>query len=137
MTKTCSAFFMEDPAQAYAHLDAFGTVARRYGSSAHGHDLYVWDDGSRHLLHCSACDAFILVQRSEYHGMEDDDYYSDFFPVSSPEEADELNRRYDGYAIERAFPRRYLMKTNHLFGWSHHPADAIPSGDNPDPTAGE
>ena len=55
--------------------------------------------------------------------MEDDDYYSDFFPVSSPEEADELNRRYDGYAIERAFPRRYLMKTNHLFGWSHHPAD--------------
>ena len=122
MTKTCSAFFMEDPAQAYAHLDAFGTVARRYGSSAHGHDLYVWDDGSRYLLHCSACDAFILVQRSEYHGME---------------EADELNRRYDGYAIEQAFPRRYLMKTNHRFGWSHHPADAIPSGDNPDPTAGE
>ena len=128
MTNTCEAFFMDDPRKAYEHIDKHAVVVDSYGSSAFGHDLYVWDEGYRDLLYCPVCDAYILKQKSEYHGMEDDDYYSDYFPVSGSKEAAELNLYLDGYAIEQKFPRRYLMKTNHRFSWSPHPKEG-PDGE--------
>ena len=62
----------------------------------------------------------MLVQSSEFHSFTDapDGYYTDFFPVSSLEEADELNKKYDGFAIEREFEGRYLMETNGYLKWS-------------------
>lgn len=31
----------------------------------------------------------------------DDDYYTDYIPVSSPKEVDELNKNYNGYELEK------------------------------------
>ena len=45
-------------------------------------------------------------------------YYTDWFPVHSPEEADLLNQQYDGFAIECDFQGRYLMETNGMLKWS-------------------
>lgn len=118
MTRICIAFAMEEAKCAYKHIDENWETVTRYGDAAYGHELYVWDDGCRILGRCRECGAFILKQVSEYHGMEDDDYYVDYFPVADPEEADRLNRQYDGFAIERAFPHRYLMKTNGRLSWS-------------------
>ena len=90
-----------------------------YGDTCNKHPLYTWDDGHRTLVRCKNCGGYILVQRSEYHSFTDDpdSYYTDLFPVSSPEEADELNRKYDGFAIERKFKGRYLAETNNRICW--------------------
>ncbi len=114
----CICFEMEEAEQALEHLRGYEKVTE-YGDEAYGHFLYTWDDGERLLARCKKCGGYILIQRSEYHGFTDDDsYYTDFFPVDSPEEADELNRRYDGFSIEREFPKRYLMRTNGELSWS-------------------
>ena len=51
------------------------------------------------------CGGYILVQRSEYHSFSDDpdSYYTDLFPVSSPEEADELKTRIHEWVRQKKF----------------------------------
>ena len=58
----------------------------------------------------------------EYHSFSDapDGYYTDWFPVDGPEEADRLNREYDGFAIERQFKGRYLCMTNGFIKWAEN-----------------
>ncbi len=120
MAKRCRAFRMDDPKEAAKHIEQNWEQIEGYGDSRYGNELYVWDDGGRSLGRCRECGAFILRQYSSYHGMESDGHYTDFFPVADAAEADGLNRRYDGYAIERHFPRRYLMETNGNYSWSSH-----------------
>lgn len=116
--KPCDGLLMEDPVEAYKHIRI--NVVRDYGDYAYGHPLYVWDDGRRILGKCIHCGGYVLIQKSEFHSFTDapDGYYTDFFPVSSLAEADELNRKYDGFAIEREFQGRYLMETNGHVSWS-------------------
>ncbi len=112
----CAAFVMQDVLSAWNHMDL--EIVREYGSRAYGHYLFTWDDGERKLARCRTCGGYVLIQNSEYHGMEDDDYYGNYFPVGSPEEADELNRKYDGWEIETKFAGRYLMLDNLRLHWS-------------------
>lgn len=114
----CIAFGFKDAREAYEHMEC--KTVEDYGGQAYGHYLYTWDDGGRRLARCSKCGGFILIQSSEFHSFTDsgDSYYTDWFPVSSPEEADELNRKYDGFQIETEFKGRYLMRTNGALSWS-------------------
>ena len=109
MKKACIGFNMEDPVEAYNHMDL--ELVEEYGSRAYGHVLYTWDEGERCLCRCKNCGGYVLVQSSEYHDMSDGDdgYYTDYFPVGSPEEADELNRKFDGYEIEFESGIRFLI----------------------------
>lgn len=118
MGKPCEAFSYQDAVEAYRHMKL--VPVQEYGSSLYGHSLHTWDAGSRFLARCAVCGGYILVQESEFHSFSDapDDDYTDFFPVSSPEEADELNRKYSGSEIETAFQPRYLMRTNDCLHWS-------------------
>lgn len=116
MGKECIAFQIRDAKEAMRHMNC--DIVKDYGDYAYGHPLHSWDDGKRYLARCRNCGGYVLVQKSEYHGMQDDDYYTDYFPVSGAEEAEELNRRYDGFAIERLFTKRYLMMTNLRLHWS-------------------
>ena len=68
-----------------------------------------WDDGSRVLIRCKRCGGYILLQLSEFHGMEDDSYYADYFPVSGPCEARWINEKFDGERIEEKFPCRWMI----------------------------
>ena len=109
MGKPCVAFEMEDANKALQHMDK--EVVQNYGSKCNGHALYTWDNGERILFRCKACGGFVLGQFSEFHGLNDDDkYYDDFFPVNGPEEAEELNQRYDGWQIEESFPKRWMIR---------------------------
>lgn len=111
----CAAFAMRDAQAAYEHLSDY-KVVQHYGEGRQGHWYFTWDDGYRHLGVCPKCHGFILVQRSEYHG-EEDSYYGDFFPVSGPNEAEELNEKYDGFGIEEHFPGRYLIENGGPASW--------------------
>ena len=117
MSNCCKAFNMKDENDALNHIRGYAVV-KEYGSSANGHALHTWDAGERYLARCSKCGGLILVQESEFHGMEDDSYYTDYFPVASEEEAEQLNLKNDGFEIEREFVGRYLMKTNGWTRWS-------------------
>ena len=109
MSRPCVAFEMEDANKALQHMDR--EVIEKYGRKCNGHFLFTWDDGERILYRCKACGGFILAQFSEFHSFNDDDkYYDDFFPVSGPEEAEEINNRYDGWQIEESFPKRWLIR---------------------------
>jgi hypothetical protein len=121
MVKICKAFEMKDARAAREHMDY--EIIKDYGDYAYGHYLHTWDDGKRLLARCKNCGGYILIQSSEFHGAyDDDDYYVDFFPVESPEQADELNRLYSGFEIESSFPSRYLMMTNLQLHWSKQEA---------------
>ena len=111
----CAAFAMTDAQAAYEHLSDY-KVVQHYGDGKQGHWFHTWDDGYRHLGVCPKCHGFILVQRSEYHG-EEDSYYGDYFPVSGPAEADEVNKKYDGWEIEEHFPGRYLIENGGPASW--------------------
>ena len=102
------------------HTNTSGSMWYEIMEYAYGHPLYVWDDGRRILGKCIHCGGYVLIQKSEFHSFTDapDGYYTDYFPVSSLAEADELNRKYDGFAIEREFQGRYLMETNGHVSWS-------------------
>ena len=113
----CEAFELELSDAAMEHIKDF-TIVKEYGSSAYGHPLHTWDRGERYLIRCNKCGGFILVQSSEYHGFGDDDDYVDYFPVENEDEAEMLNKKYDGFAIETEFTGRYLMKTNGRVSWS-------------------
>lgn len=115
MEKECMAFQFRDAKEAKQHMNY--DIVKDYGDYAYGHPLYCWDDGKRYLARCRNCGGYVLVQKSEFHGIQDD-YYTDYFPVSGAEEAEEWNRLYDGGAIERFFTKRYLMMTNLYLYWS-------------------
>ena len=112
----CIAYNMKDVLEAWKHMKC--EVVEDYGRKAYGHYLFVWDEGGRILLRCKNCGGYVLRQDSEFHGMEDDDYYTDFFFVDSPEEADELNRKYSGEEIEFEYSDRFLMYDNGMLKWS-------------------
>lgn len=103
----CIGFRMDDAVKAYRHMDV--EVVEEYGDKSGLHWLHTWDDGGRKLLRCRNCGGYILCQVSELKGIEFDDYYADFFPVSGPAEARNLNEEYDGYAIEAEFLGRWLI----------------------------
>ncbi|MBQ9154753.1 MAG: hypothetical protein IJ130_13205 [Solobacterium sp.] len=117
MTKRCEAFAMQDAVQAWKHIQP--EIIRRYGDDAYGHALHTWDEGGRMLIRCRRCGGLLLVQKSEFHSyMDDDSYYTDWFPVDNEQDADQLNRMYDGFAIERQFPERFLCMTDLRVHWS-------------------
>ena len=116
MGKPCIAFEMEDPRAAHAHMNLERIID--YGDFAYGHWLQPWDDGGRRLCRCKACGGYVLVQDSEFHSTYgNDSYYTDFYPVSGPEEADQLNRLYDGLELENKFPRKFLGFTGMRLHW--------------------
>ena len=109
--KPCIAFSMDDAEKAYQHMDR--EQVKDYGSSCGKNILHTWDDGSRVLMRCKNCGGYILLQMSEFHGMEDDAYYADYFPVSGPKEAQMINEQYDGDTIEEKFPHRWMIADGH------------------------
>lgn len=117
MKKACIGFEMEDAAEAYKHMDP--ELVEDYGDMAYGNILHTWDDGERYLCRCKTCGGYILVQNSEFHDMSggDDSYYTDYFPVDSPEAADELNRKYNGFDLEFESGIRFLI-IDHKPHWS-------------------
>ena len=117
MGKKCRAFDLKDERKAWEHLDL--EIIKEYGSYAYGHSLHTWDSGERMLARCKTCGGLILIQSSEFHSFCDDDsYYTDYFPVDSEEEAEKLNKMYNGFEIETEFPERYLCRTNGSLHWS-------------------
>ena len=118
MGKACIGFEMEDASEAYEHMSL--ELVEDYGGRAYGNYLYTWDDGDRCLCRCKVCGGYVLVQSSEFHSMSDgnDSYYTDYFPVDSPEAADELNRRYDGFAIESDSGIRFMIRDGGKPHWS-------------------
>ena len=116
--KPCIAFEMDSAEEAWQHMSF--VIVEEYGDTKYGHDLYTWDRGGRTFLRCTRCGGYVLHQFSVYESFDggEDDYYNDYFPVSGPEEADELNQKYNGFSIEREFPGRCLMRTNGALSWS-------------------
>ena len=111
---------MENAEEAVKHIEL--ERIENYGDMAYGHNLHTWDDGRRIFCRCGKCGGYFLMQYSEYHGIgeEKDVYYTDYFPVSTPAEADKLNRLYNGFTIEQKFPGRYLRRdSNHGPNWSN------------------
>ena len=114
----CEAFNMEDPKEALNHIKENWNVVKIYDDKSYGHNLYTWDDGNRILGLCKTCNKYILCQSSEYHSFKDNDsYYDDYFPVSSIDEAEELNKKYNGFEIEKQFEKRWLSVANDDCHW--------------------
>lgn len=103
----CIGFSMEDAKKAYEHMDK--ELVKDYGDICGKNILHTWDDGHRALLRCKNCGGYILLQFSEFHGMDDDCYYVDYFPVTGPKEAQEINEKYNGEKIEEEFPQRWMI----------------------------
>ena len=116
MGQACIGFEMEDPIEARKHMQL--KLLIDYGDHACGHSLQPWDEGGRRLCRCKACGGYVFIQDSEFHAFDrNDSYYMDYYPVSGPEEADALNREFDGWQLEARFPRRFLSCTNGIWGW--------------------
>ena len=111
----CAAFAMKDAQAAYEHLSDY-KVAKRYGKGKTNHWYFTWDDGGRVLGVCPKCRGYVLVQKSECHG-EEDSYYTDYFQVSGPKEAEALNEKYDGWEIEEHFQGRFLIESGGPASW--------------------
>ena len=111
MGKPCIAFSMENARDAWDHIRGNMEIIVNYGDEFEGKFLHTWDAGERKLCRCRLCGGYVLWQNSEFHGtMSDDSYYTNVFPVSGEEEAEELNRRWDGWEIEDEFPGKYLIQ---------------------------
>ena len=109
--KPCIGFSMDDAEKACRHMDT--ERIKDYGDTCGKNRLHTWDDGRRVLMRCKNCGGYILLQVSEFHGMEDDGYYVDYFPVSGPREAQLINEKYNGEKIEEEFPHRWLIADGH------------------------
>lgn len=107
----CIAFSMDDAEEAYKHIDR--ERVKDYGDRCGKNHLHTWDDGHRLLMRCKKCGGYYLLQLSEFHGMEDDSYYQDLFPVAGPYEARRVNETYDGERIEEEFPHRWMIADGH------------------------
>ena len=115
----CIAFWMNSVEDAQEHWGAGWENIEDYGSTAYGHSLHTWDDGSRKLRRCVRCGGYILCQWSEFHSLADEDsFYTDYFPVEGPEEAEEMNQRFDGFQIQSQFGKRFLSVANGRYHWS-------------------
>ena len=120
MAKACTAFGMNNAAEAWRHLLGSSGLIINYGDEFEGKYLHTWDDGKRILYRCNQCGGYYLYQASEFHGYDDDSHYHDFFPVTGPEEAEALNRRWSGADIEDCFPGRYLVQDDRFAPhWAH------------------
>ncbi len=107
---------MTEAKDAFEHMDLERVCS--YGDRAYGHYLYTWDEGERTLYRCKNCGGYVLIQESEFHSFSgNDSYYSDYFPVESEAEADELNKKYDGFKIETQFEGRYLIRDSSDTHW--------------------
>ena len=108
----CAGFDMPTAADAYAHFHGMLEEIRDYGDMCNGHTLHTWDDGGRKLCRCRACGGLVLVQSSEYHGDEGNDYYTDYVPVDSAQEAELLNEQYGGFALETEWSGKKVFVSN-------------------------
>ena len=116
----CKAFDM-NAENALKHIRENWEVVEKYDNDEYDHPLYTWDDGYRILGKCKECNQLILLQRSEYHDFTngEDSLYSDYFAVSSPEEADDLNKKYNGFDIEFKCNKKWLCVTNGNCCWQN------------------
>ena len=96
----CVGFDLPTAAEAFEHFRGMLEELWDYGDMCNGHCLHTWDDGGRKLYRCRNCGGLILVQESEYHGEEYNDYYTDYIPVDTVQEAEQLNERYGGFEME-------------------------------------
>lgn len=108
----CIGFDLPTAAEAFEHFGGMLEEIWDYGDMCNGHFLHTWDDGGRKLYRCRNCGGLILNQRSEYHGLEDDDLYTDYFPVDSVQEAEQLNELYEGVAIEKEWNGKKVFVSN-------------------------
>lgn len=111
MDKACIAFEMNDEFEALAHLNAERAHALKdYGSIFNGLCMYAGDGGLRMLCRCNTCGGLYLIQKSEEHFMSDsDEWYLDYFPVSSIEEGESICKEFDGDNIINSFRDRFLQ----------------------------
>ena len=113
----CIGFDLPTVKETYAHFRDHLSLLRDYGDYCNGHCLHAWDDGWRRLYRCSVCGGLVLVQCSEFHGLDNDDYYMDYFPVDSEEEVERLNEQYSGFELERTWSgRRVFLNNDRLCG---------------------
>ena len=115
--KACTAFLLDDPMEAFEHFRQGRKIIKEYGDRYENNILHTWDDGRRILYQCTLCGGFILGQFSEFHGVEDDDYYADYFPVDGPEDAERINAEYNGDRIEEEFPEKWLIADDGNLHW--------------------
>lgn len=116
----CKAFGMESPNAAYNHLVGENRVKiRDYGDRYNAHFLHCDDDGKRILFWCKECEAFYLMQKSEFHGMGDDIYSSAFFNISGYEEADNWNNLFNGDELLEKYPYKYLSVMDFSPSWTN------------------
>lgn len=108
----CVGFDLPTAAEAYQHFHGMLEELWDYGDKCNENDLHTWDDGGRKLWRCHDCGGLVLVQKSEYHGQENDDYYTDYIPVDSVQEAEQLNELYGGWAIEKEWNGKKVFVSN-------------------------
>ena len=120
----CEAFKMNAD-DALRHIRNNWEVVEDFGDFKYDHPLHTWDDGKRILGKCKECGQLILLQKSEYHDFNngDDSSYVDYFAVSSIEEADELNKRFDGYDLEFECDKKWLCVTNGKSCWQNEDSE--------------
>ena len=108
----CVGFDLPTAVEAFEHFRGMLEEVWDYGDMCNGHCLHTWDDGGRKLCLCHDCGGLVLVQKSEYHGEENDDYYTDYIPVDSAQEAEQLNELYGGWAIEKEWNGKKVFVSN-------------------------
>ena len=111
-TYHCKGFNLDSVRKTYEHFRGHLIMLKDYGDVCNGHCLHAWDDGGRRLYRCTVCGGLVLRQVSEFHGFENDDYYTDFFPVDSEEEANQLNEKYSGYELEKTWTGKRVFLNN-------------------------
>ena len=117
MDKHCEGFDLGTVREAYEHFRGHLVLVKDYGDVCNGHCLHAWDDGWRRLYRCTVCGGLVLVQQSEFHGYEHDDYYTDYFPVDSEDEAQQLNEKYGGFDLEMSWKgKRVFLNKGKLCG---------------------
>lgn len=108
----CVGFDLPTATEAFEHFNGMLEELWDYGDMCNGHCLHTWDDGGRKLYLCHECGGLVLVQKSECHGLGNDDYYTDYIPVDSAQEAERLNELYGGWAIEKEWNGKKVFVSN-------------------------
>lgn len=110
---------MEDIQSALDHFRGNTTLVLKFGKNLYGHPLFLFDDGERYLVKCNKCGGYILIQDFERRSYSDgnDTYYTDYFPVDGPKEADFLNQMYGGWSIEFEFVGKWIANTDDSYCW--------------------
>lgn len=108
----CAGFDLPTATEAFEHFRGMLEELWDYGDMCNERCLHTWDDGGRKLYLCHDCGGLVLVQNSEYHGEENDDHYTDYFPVDSAQEAEQLNELYGGWAIEKEWKGKKVFVSN-------------------------